>query len=174
MTIRTIGDRIAVRLRLGTGKVGAIVIPDATKSTRNQTFFRAEVVSAGSAVRLVKSGDTVIVSEYFGDEMLLDGKPLRIGRERDILGLEEAGTIMPPTNRLLLEVEDAPRMAGALYLPEDLKEFQVKARVVAIGPKCLRELAGSVVLLPKIGTVTARIDDRVYLLSDEPTILAIL
>ncbi len=66
---------------------GGIHITDATKSTRNQTFQYAKVIAAGPEVELAKEGATIFISEYAVDPFLVDGKPVHLMRERDIIGV---------------------------------------------------------------------------------------
>jgi co-chaperonin GroES (HSP10) len=174
VSIRTLGDRIAVELLPGVGKIGLLHIPDATKSTRNQTFCRATVTARGPDAALVNVGDTIVLSEYFGDEVEVDGKKLRIGRERDIVGLLCGTVFIPPDDRVLLERIEAPKMAGLIHLPEDRNQPQFKARVVATGPDCDIELSARTVLLQKHMSVEVHFEGKEYLLADEPSILTML
>lgn len=177
MSIRTLGDRIAVELLPGAGKIGSIYIPDATKSTRNQTFCRAFVRSVGGGIKasntVIPCG-TVVVSEYFGDEVEVDGKKLRVGRVRDIVGVLGTEGIHPPDDRVLLERVDAPKMAGVIHLPEDRNLPHYWAKVVAVGPECVKDMRpGAEVLVQKHLAVEVRFEGREYLLADEPSLLAI-
>lgn len=88
--IRVLSDRVAVEHLPGVGMIGAIHVPNVTKSSKNQTFTRAKVVAAGPKVELAKVGTTVLVSEFFGDEVDVDGKRYWIGRERDLVGVIES------------------------------------------------------------------------------------
>lgn len=177
-TIQTLGDKIAVELLPGLGKIGSLFITDTMKDTRNQTFTRAKVVSSGPKVEAAKAGKTVIVSEYFGQEVKLDdgslkGRRLKIGRERDIVGVQTKAGIVPVGNRILLERLEAPKMAGSLYLPEDIMAVQFEARVMAIGPEATVAV-GAKVMLAKDTSVLVKIDGKQLLLIDEPAILAVL
>ena len=84
--IKPLRDLLLVRHLAKPGMIGLIHIPDVTKSTKNQTFVQAEVVAAGPAATVPK-GATVLVSEYFGDEVKDDGVKYHLGRERDIVGV---------------------------------------------------------------------------------------
>jgi len=177
-TIQTLGDKIAVELLPGLGKIGSLFITDTMKDTRNQTFTRAKVVSAGPKVESAKAGKIVVVSDYFGQEVKLDdgslkGRRLKIGRERDIVGIETKGGIVPVGNRLLLERLEAPKMAGALYLPEDMMAVHFDALVVAVGPEATVKV-GDKVCVAKDTSVLVRIEMKNYLLIDEPALLAVL
>lgn len=88
--IRVLSDRVAVEHLPGVGKIGLIHVPNVTKSSANQTFTHAKVVAAGPKVELAKVGRTVFVSEFFGDEVEVDGKKYWIGRERDLVGVVES------------------------------------------------------------------------------------
>ena len=139
-TIQTLGDKIAVELLPGLGKIGALFITDTMKDTRNQTFTRAKVVSSGPKVEAATAGKVVVVSDYFGQEVKLDdgslkGRRLKIGRERDIVAVETKDGLIPVSNRILLERLEAPKKAGVLFLPEDMMAVQFEAKVMAVGPE---------------------------------------
>ncbi len=87
--IRLLGDKIAVIPCSPQGMVGGIHIPDITKSTKNQTFHYAKVVAHGIKAVLAITGKTVLVSEYAGDEVEVDGQKVFIMRERHIVGVVE-------------------------------------------------------------------------------------
>lgn len=89
MSLKVLSDRVAVELLPGVGMVGLLHIPDITKSSRNQTFTRAKVVAHGPKVDAAKTGCTVLVSEHFGDDVEVDGKKYKVGRERDLVGVIE-------------------------------------------------------------------------------------
>ena len=182
MTLRTLGDRIAVEMLPGAGKIGSIFIPDATKSTRNQTFCRAKVFSIGEkalGMNGVLLHEEVLVSEYFGDEVILDAntedeQKLRIGRLRDIVGVFRPDGIRPPDDRVLLERLEAPKMAGVLHLPEDRKQPNYWAKILAVGPDCAPDMQpGRDALVQKHLAVEVRFEGREFLLADEPSLLAI-
>lgn len=174
MSIRTLGDRIAVEFLPGAGKIGSLFIPDATKSTRNQTFTRAKVVANGPDAKLAQAGAVAVVSEYFGDEVEVDDAKLRIGRERDIVAVITFDHIQPPSDRVLLERVEAPKMAGMIHLPEDRNQPHYWAKVVAVGPECVKEMTvGSEVMVQKHLAAEVRFEGREYLLADEPSLLAI-
>jgi co-chaperonin GroES (HSP10) len=175
MPIKTLGDRIAVLPVPGAGKIGLLFIPDATKSTRNQTFCRAKVKSAGKKVIVATEGRIIVVSEYFGDEVEVDGKKLRIGRERDIVGVMVNGNVDPQSvgDRVLVERIEPPEKVGRILLPEDIREPQFRATVLASGPKCVVK-RDDVVLIPKSVSVVVRLEGKEYYLVDELAILAVL
>lgn len=176
--IRTLSDRIAVEKLPGVGKLGLLFIPDTTSSTRNQTFCPARVLSAGPKVVQAKAGETIVVSDYFGDEIDLDGKKVHIGRERDIMAVcvaigMLAQKLQPVGNRVLMVKDEAERMAGDLYLPEDRKAPQFNATIVAVGPDCVVQ-PDQTVLVPKAQSLVVRYGGNEYLLIEEPALLAIL
>jgi co-chaperonin GroES (HSP10) len=87
-------DLLLIEPITASGMIGLIHIPDITKSTRNQTFQTAKVIASGPKA-VARPGTTVFVSEYFGDEIEVDGKKLRIGRERDCVGIIEESVFKP-------------------------------------------------------------------------------
>lgn len=176
--IRTLSDRIAVEKLPGLGKIGLLFIPDTTSSTRNQTFCPARVLSAGPKVVQAKEGETLVVSDYFGDEIEIDGKEIHVGRERDIVAVSVTVGILtqqlhPVGNRVLMAKDEAEMMAGDLHLPEDRKAQQFNATVLAVGPDCVVE-PGQTVLVPKAQALVVRYGGNEYLLIEEPALLAIL
>lgn len=84
--IRPLSDRIVIEALPGTGMVGIIHMPN-TKNAKNQTFHYASVLAAGPKVELAKAGTKVFCSEFFGDEIECEGRKVRVGRERDIVGV---------------------------------------------------------------------------------------
>ncbi len=67
--------------------IGLIHIPDSNKSTKNQTFQYAKVLAAGPDVVLAKEGTTIFISEYAVEPFPVDGVPVHLMRERDIVGV---------------------------------------------------------------------------------------
>jgi co-chaperonin GroES (HSP10) len=65
---------------------GAIHIPQ-TRSSKNQTFHWSEVISVGGKVEHCKPGDKIYVSEYWGDQIEVDGEKLTLGSERDVTAI---------------------------------------------------------------------------------------
>jgi chaperonin GroES len=73
-------------------KIGGIVLPDSAQKKTNQG--KVVAVGAGSRDRdgrihslSVKEGDNVLLSEYGGTEVEVDGEELHLYREDDILGV---------------------------------------------------------------------------------------
>jgi co-chaperonin GroES (HSP10) len=176
MSIRVLGDRVAIELGQGVGKIGALFIPDATKSTRNQTFTRARVVSVGIKVASICQGDTVVSSEYFGDEVEIDGRKLRIGRERDITAvLAGVDSINAVTDRLMLDELESPDKIGDILLPESARKQEIKCRVISVGPEARWAVKpGDTVLIPKHKSVEVRFEGKRYRLIDLEAVLTIL
>lgn len=88
--IRPLRDQIVFEPITPAQKLGAIFIPDvASKSTRNQTFQYATVIAAGPQCDLVKPGCTILLSEYAVEPFDLNGTPVHMVRERDIIGIVE-------------------------------------------------------------------------------------
>lgn len=171
-------DLVLVRLREGLGKIGGLYIPDAMRDTRNQTFTRGKVVARGAKATDALIGCTVVVSEYFGDEIHLtdstvpEGSALpnkqvfRLGRERDIVAIEgKKGELFAIGDRLLMERIEAPSSVGSkkagnlLYLPDDQMEVQFKCRVLSVGAKCAVK-AGDEVAVKKDTAVCVPLDGR--------------
>lgn len=93
MNIRPLGDRVVLKAiaQEQTTKSG-IVLPDTAKEKPQE----GEVIAVGSGKTLesgqkapmeVKVGDKVIFSKYAGTEIKVDGEPVIILNERDILAI---------------------------------------------------------------------------------------
>ena len=93
MNIRPLGDRVVLKAiaQEQTTKSG-IVLPDTAKEKPQE----GEVIAGGSGKTLesgqtapmeVKVGDKVIFSKYAGTEIKVDGEPVIILNERDILAI---------------------------------------------------------------------------------------
>lgn len=95
-SFRPLYDRVLVkRIDAEERSAGGLVIPDSAKEKPQQ----AEVVAVGTGRRLkngeikaleVKAGDRVLFGKYTGDEIKVDGEPLLILREDDILAVLDA------------------------------------------------------------------------------------
>ncbi len=173
INLRPLADRIAVRPLPGSGMIGLLHIPDATQSTRNQTFCRAEVLAHGPKVKLALAGRKVIISEYFGDEIESYPESQRVGRERDIVAVETLGGLYPAGDRILLERIEREVVRGGIFIPENVTVQQYEGRVVAAGIDCRDVKVGDRVMVPKNLLVRVSLDGRDYLLIDEPAVLAI-
>lgn len=171
--LQVLGDRVAVELHPGLGKIGSLFIPDTMKDTRNQTFTRATVVSVGGKAKSLIVGAVVVVSDYFGDEIRQNGRRYRVGRERDVVAIVTLKGIAPLGDRLLLERIARPTMAGLLYLPDDMRAQQFEAKVVGAGPDATVK-RGDRVLVAKDSSVAVRIDGKNLVWVDEPALLAVL
>ncbi len=183
MKFQPLGDRIAIEVLPGAGMIGLIHIPDATKSSRNQTFQRALVIGAGAEVYLARVDAEVLVSEYFGDECEVDGHKFKVGRERDIVAVFSLkGRLNPPSDRILLEEIEQDRMAGGILLPEDMRWPTRLAKVVAIGVGIKYKdtllpfdvLLGDIVHVPRKCGVEVDFGGRKYLLVQYADILGVV
>ena len=91
--IRPLHDRVIVRRLAEEEKTaGGIIIPDAAK----EKPLQGEILAVGKGKLLdngdlraldVAVGDIVIFSSYAGTEIKIDGEPLMLMREDDILGV---------------------------------------------------------------------------------------
>lgn len=180
MNLRMLGDNIALKLQPGAGRIGMIIIPDSQRSTRSQTFQTAKVVGeVGKNVKRVTRDSLVLVSEYFGDEVEVDGEKIRVGRERDIVGVvvnagQPGEMVCCAGDRMLLEpLEDAQRV-GAIYLPEERKVRDLRGRVVSAGPECEAVARGDTVLYPPKRAAEVRWGGKVLHLIEEPAAHCVL
>lgn len=87
MSFRPLRDMLLLKKKSQPGMIGLIHVPDVTRSSKNQTYYYAEVLAAGPKAALAKAGDTVFLSEYSGDEFELQGQKVLLTRERDIVGV---------------------------------------------------------------------------------------
>jgi len=85
-------DRVLVRKVAPQTKIGGIVLPDSAQKKTNA----GTVIATGPGSRdregrvqplTVKAGDTVLLSEYGGAEVEVEGEELHLYREDDILGI---------------------------------------------------------------------------------------
>ncbi|MBP9682319.1 MAG: co-chaperone GroES [Bacteriovorax sp.] len=93
MQLRPLQDRVVVqRLDEETKTAGGIIIPD----THTEKPSQGKVVAVGTGYRLtdgtirnldVKIGDTVLFGKYSGTEVKVEGKPVLIMKEDEILGI---------------------------------------------------------------------------------------
>ena len=93
MKIAPIADQILVRRLEEQEKTsGGIIIPDTAKETPQE----ARVIAVGLGQKLkngdvrpldVKPGDRVLIGQYAGSEVMLDGEDHLILRESDVLGV---------------------------------------------------------------------------------------
>ncbi len=119
--IRPLRDLIYFQPISKPGKIGLIHVPDSTKSTRNQTFVYAKVLAAGPNVELAKAGSTIFISEYAIEPFLVDGSPVHMMRERDVVGvvvsehvwIDDAKTeCVGPSGCALCRVQEEERKLG--------------------------------------------------------------
>ena len=104
MNLRPLHDRLVVRrLEDGEQTVGAIIIPDSAKEKPQ----RGTVIAAGSGTinedgtRIpldVKPGDLILFGKYAGQEITLDGEPLLIMRENEVLAVIHDAPTTPTAN----------------------------------------------------------------------------
>ena len=101
MNCRPLHDRLVVR-RLDDGEqtVGGIIIPDSAKEKPQ----RGTVIAAGSGTvsddgtRIpmdVKPGDLILFGKYASHEITLNGEPLLIMRENDVLAVLQDASAAP-------------------------------------------------------------------------------
>jgi chaperonin GroES len=91
MKIRPLDDRVVVAPEESeTTTAGGIVLPDSAKEKPQ----RGKIVAAGPGALnddgsrtalAVKKGDVVVFGKYAGTDIKVDGKDMKIMRERDIL-----------------------------------------------------------------------------------------
>ena len=84
--IRPLKDRLVLKPISPPKMVGSLYIPE-NQSSKNQTFYYAEVLAAGPKCLLAKVGDKVVISEYAGDPMEIDGEKVLMMSERDLAGV---------------------------------------------------------------------------------------
>ena len=93
MKIKPLGDRVLVkRLEEKEERKGGIIIPDTAKEKPQQAEVKAigpgKCSDEGKLIPLqVKVGDKVLINEYGGTEVKIDGEEYLIMREDDIMGI---------------------------------------------------------------------------------------
>ena len=91
MRIVPLGDKVVVqRLKADAKTTGGIVLPDTAQEKPQQgkvlSVGDGRVLEDGKRLRMqVREGDRVIFSAYAGSEVTIDGDPLMIMSEDDIL-----------------------------------------------------------------------------------------
>ena len=93
MELKPLQDRVVVqRLDEETKTAGGIIIPD----THTEKPSQGKIIAVGSGYRNtdgsirnldVKVGDTVLFGKYSGTEVKVEGKPVLIMKEDEILGI---------------------------------------------------------------------------------------
>ena len=93
MQLRPLQDRVVVqRLDEETKTAGGIIIPD----THTEKPSQGKIIAVGTGYRLtdgsvrnldVKVGDVVLFGKYSGTEVKVEGKPVLIMKEDEILGV---------------------------------------------------------------------------------------
>jgi chaperonin GroES len=93
MQLRPLQDRVVIqRLDEETKTAGGIIIPD----NHTEKPSQGKVLAVGTGYRLtdgslrnldVKVGDTVLFGKYSGTEVKVEGKPVLIMKEDEILGI---------------------------------------------------------------------------------------
>jgi chaperonin GroES len=93
MKIKPLGDRVLVEVLEAEEKTkGGIILPDTAKEEKTE----GKVISVGSGKVLdsgkrqtldVSVGDRVIFGKYSGDEIVVDGKKLKVVKENEILAI---------------------------------------------------------------------------------------
>ena len=95
MKVKPLGDKVFIEPIKEEAKTqSGIYLPDSAKEKPKQ----AKVLAVGEGKMVdgklhpltVKLGDTVLVKEWGGDEIKIDGKEYKIVNEEDILGIVEA------------------------------------------------------------------------------------
>jgi len=87
MKIKPLGNRVLLK-KLETEETkspGGIVIPDSAKSDK---VIRGQVLAVGTDEKIeVKKNDQVLVPNYSGSELALDGEKLLIVKATDVLAV---------------------------------------------------------------------------------------
>lgn len=93
---------------------GGIVLPELTNSKSNE----GKVIAVGKGLRqpdgkfvppTVQVGDTVLLGEYLGNEVKLNGKDYILIREEELLGVvEETDQLLKKEGKQIPNVKDLP------------------------------------------------------------------
>lgn len=96
LDLHPLADRVLVKVETGEKMTpGGLYIPDTASITGN---LKGQVLAAGHGGRNkkgqlrpldVKTGDTVLFSEYVGEKINIDGQDVHVLRESEILGIVE-------------------------------------------------------------------------------------
>lgn len=87
MKFKPLKDRVFVSYsEEGEKTAGGIYIPDSAKEKPQKGVVEA----AGSEVKEIKVGNTILFDKYSGSKVTIDNKEYLIIKEEDILGIVEA------------------------------------------------------------------------------------
>jgi len=95
MNVRPLYDRLLVRrVEAREARIGSIIVPDTAREKPLQAQVvavgKGRVTDDGQTVPLdVAVGDDVLVGQYAGTEITLDGEEYLIVREDEVLGVAE-------------------------------------------------------------------------------------
>lgn len=88
MNIQPLADKLVLeQVQNEQETASGIILPDSAK----EKPMKAKVLAVGKDVKEIKSGDTVLYSQYGPSEVKIDGKELLIGKEEDILAIVKGG-----------------------------------------------------------------------------------
>lgn len=112
-----------------------IFLPSSQQSKPNQ----GQVVSAGAVVENIKTGDTVVYSQYAGTEVEVGEEAHVILKNDDVVGVLSSGSdvakMQPLQDRVLIKVDEvSDTSSGGLLLTDSSKEEPTIGTVVAVGP----------------------------------------
>jgi chaperonin GroES len=152
-SMHVLGNRIFIQMDPVVEKIGLLYIPDECKED-TQT---GTVISVGNGVRAkskrfetaahkpifngarvpldVKVGDRVMVAQYNGTNLELNGEKFVGAREDEIMGtLDAEDNFVPLHNQVVIQPDTPEQMAGSLFLPEDRAgKHEETGTVVAVG-----------------------------------------
>lgn len=76
-----LNDQVLVEPEIKETPIGIIVVPENAKKKRSQTGWAVRV---GPKCREVKAGDKIILPEYGGTDIKINGRQYRVVRESDV------------------------------------------------------------------------------------------
>jgi chaperonin GroES len=82
-TFRPLGDRVALERLEPETEIGGILLPQTAVEKMN----RGRVVAIGNDVTEVQAGDLVLFGKYAGSDLSIDGRPVSVMREEEILAV---------------------------------------------------------------------------------------
>ncbi len=88
-TLQPRGDRVAAKpIAADEVSAGGVVLPDSSRQETNRAVILA--VGSGEAVQDLAVDDVVVYAKFGGTTIDVDGKPILMLRDGDIIAIEEA------------------------------------------------------------------------------------
>jgi co-chaperonin GroES (HSP10) len=157
-----------------TDRVGALYMPANAKQAL-RTHYQSKVLGAGpDAVKLCPVGSIIHTTESWGEEIMVNGDKLKLGRLRDINGVVKDGKLQPVGDRVLCKEIVKEQEKDGIYIPEVTGKKDVKAEVVAVGEKVTDIKPGDHVFLARYVFSKIRVGEQEMVLVNESNVTGVV